>query len=64
MTEVSQIAQTNEHYPLWSNLLNEVDVTLNTHDQQCLSTFDILLAEAMDVIDALQKAESESPKEH
>ena len=56
MSEVAQLAETNQHHPLWTNLWNEVDVTLNTDDQECLSTFDIKLAEAMDSVEKMQKA--------
>ena len=50
MTKTAQVAETNQHHPNWSNLWNTVDVTLNTDDKLCLSTFDIELAKAMDKI--------------
>lgn len=54
MAEVAQLAETNQHHPNWSNLYDVVDVTLNTDDQECLSTFDIQLAQAMDSVAKLQ----------
>ncbi len=51
MTKSAQVAETNQHHPNWSNLYNTVDVTLNTDDKLCLSSFDIELAKAMDKID-------------
>jgi len=50
MTKSAQVAETNQHHPNWSNLYNTVDVTLNTDDKLCLSSFDTELAKAMDKI--------------
>jgi 4a-hydroxytetrahydrobiopterin dehydratase len=52
MTKSAQVAETNQHHPNWSNLYNSVNVTLNTDDKLCLSSFDIELARAMDNIAA------------
>lgn len=46
----AQLAEKNQHHPDWRNLYNSVDVTLTTDDQGCLSTFDIELAQAMDML--------------
>ena len=57
MTQVAQLAERNQHHPDWHNLYNQVDVTLTTDDQACLSTFDIELAQQMDLIyDKIKKA--------
>ncbi len=50
MTLSAQLAEKNQHHPDWHNLWNTVDVTLTTDDQACLSTFDIELAQGMDLI--------------
>ena len=50
MTKSAQVAEINQHHPNWSNLYNTVDVTLNTDDKLCLSSFDTELAKAMDKI--------------
>ena len=52
MTKSAQIAETNQHHPNWNNLYNTVDVTLNTDDKLCISSFDTELAKAMDRIAA------------
>ena len=48
MAQVAQTAERNQHHPTWTNTWNTVDVTLTTDDKNCLSTYDIALAEAMD----------------
>jgi 4a-hydroxytetrahydrobiopterin dehydratase len=50
MTESAQLAEKNQHHPDWRNLWNTVDVTLTTDDKACLSTFDIELAQGMDML--------------
>lgn len=45
MLQSAQLAETNQHHPNWSNLYNVVEVTLNTDDKHCLSTFDFELAQ-------------------
>jgi 4a-hydroxytetrahydrobiopterin dehydratase len=52
MTKSAQVAETNQHHPNWTNLYNSVNVTLNTDDKLCLSSFDTELAKAMDIIAA------------
>ena len=53
MSEVAQLAETNQHHPDWRNLYNQVDITLTTDDQACLSTFDIQLAHGIDYLYAI-----------
>ncbi len=31
MTRVAMIAEKMDHHPLWTNVYNRVDITLNTH---------------------------------
>lgn len=50
MSEVAQLAETNQHHPDWRNLYNTVEITLTTDDKACLSTFDIQLAHGIDYI--------------
>ena len=32
MTEVAMTAEKLNHHPIWTNIYNTVDITLNTHD--------------------------------
>ena len=50
MSQTAQLAERNQHHPDWHNLWNTVDVVLTTDDKACLSTFDIELAQGMDLI--------------
>lgn len=50
MSQTAQLAETNQHHPLWTNLYNSVDVTLNSDDKKCLSNYDVDLAEGMDIL--------------
>jgi 4a-hydroxytetrahydrobiopterin dehydratase len=50
MAGSAQLAEKNQHHPDWHNLWNTVDVTLTTDDKLCLSTFDIELAQGMDLL--------------
>ena len=50
MAETAQLAEKNQHHPDWRNLWNTVEVTLTTDDKACLSSFDIELAQGMDII--------------
>lgn len=50
MAGTAQLAEKNQHHPDWHNLWNTVDVTLTTDDKACLSTFDIELAQGMDLL--------------
>jgi len=33
MTKVALIAEKRDHHPRWSNVYNEVEIMLNTHDK-------------------------------
>ena len=50
MTQVALLAERQDHHPEWFNVWNRVDITLATHDAGGLSTRDIALAEAIDVV--------------
>ena len=50
MTQSAQLAEKNQHHPLWTNLWNTVEVKLTTDDKACISTFDFELAQGMDLI--------------
>jgi len=49
MSKAAQLAEKNQHHPQMSNFYNIVDVTLNTDDKQCLSTFDVELAKGLNI---------------
>lgn len=51
MTEVAFYAEKQGHHPNWSNVYNQVEICLNTHDAGNIVTKkDWLLAQAIDVI--------------
>ena len=50
MSEGAQLAEKNQHHPLWTNLYNTVDITMTTDDKACLSTFDIEAAQGFDLL--------------
>ena len=50
MTLCAQRAEEIDHHPDWSNSWNKVAVNLSTHSSNGLTTLDIELARAMDVI--------------
>jgi 4a-hydroxytetrahydrobiopterin dehydratase len=50
MSKSAQNAEKNQHHPLWTNVWNTVDVTWTTDDRQCLSTYDVAAALAMDLL--------------
>ena len=50
MTAISLIAENMNHHPDWSNVYSRVQVTLVTHEVDCLSNLDLELAHEMDVI--------------
>jgi 4a-hydroxytetrahydrobiopterin dehydratase len=47
MTAVAAIANEADHHPNWSNVYNQVDISLTTHDLGGVSQRDILLASAI-----------------
>ncbi len=53
MTSVALEAEKLNHHPEWSNVYNQVEINLITHDLSGLSTYDIKLASK---IDKLRKA--------
>lgn len=48
MTEIALWAEKMDHHPEWSNVYNEVIVTLQTHTANGLTTLDTKLANRMD----------------
>ena len=52
MTQVALLAEKMDHHPEWSNVYNQVEITLTTHDCDGLSARDVTLAEAIDRLTA------------
>lgn len=50
MTHVAILAEKADHHPEWSNVYNNVDILLTTHDAGGLSQRDIDLARQIDAI--------------
>eukprot|EP01063_Lacrimia_lanifica_P038605 TRINITY_DN824_c0_g1_i1.p3 TRINITY_DN824_c0_g1~~TRINITY_DN824_c0_g1_i1.p3 ORF type:complete len:156 (+),score=70.06 TRINITY_DN824_c0_g1_i1:60-527(+) len=50
MAQGAQLAQHNNHHPLWSNVYNELNVTLTTDDKACLSSFDVDFASGLSLL--------------
>ena len=50
MTAVALVAEKSEHHPNWKNVYNTVNIALNTHDAEGLTTNDFDLAEKIDTI--------------
>jgi 4a-hydroxytetrahydrobiopterin dehydratase len=50
MTRVAILAEKWNHHPEWSNVYNQVEVTLISHDLDGLSARDIKLARIMDAL--------------
>jgi 4a-hydroxytetrahydrobiopterin dehydratase len=50
MTRSALVAEKLDHHPEWSNVYNQVDVTLATHDAGGLTALDVELAGAMNAI--------------
>lgn len=48
MAKVALLAEDMGHHPEWSNVYNQVDVTLTTHDCGGLSELDLRMARQMD----------------
>ncbi len=50
MARVALLAEQQDHHPEWSNVYNQVDILLSTHDADGLSARDVKLAAAIDAI--------------
>ena len=50
MIRIAIWAERRNHHPDWSNVYSRVQVTLVTHEVDCLSNLDLELAHEMDVI--------------
>ncbi len=50
MTSVALVAEKQGHHPNWKNVYNKVNIALNTHDADGLTTKDFDLAKAIDKI--------------
>ncbi|GAB2798967.1 hypothetical protein GCM10027275_50900 [Rhabdobacter roseus] len=51
MTQVAEVAEAQNHHPWWSNVYNQVDIELSTHDAgDVVTEKDHQLAEAIDAI--------------
>lgn len=50
MTAVALVAEKNGHHPNWKNVYNKVNIALNTHDVDGLTSKDFDLAKAIDKI--------------
>ncbi|HTZ69229.1 MAG TPA: 4a-hydroxytetrahydrobiopterin dehydratase [Acetobacteraceae bacterium] len=50
MSRVALLAEKHDHHPEWSNVWNQVAITLSTHDVDGLSQRDVALAKAIDAL--------------
>lgn len=50
MNRVALLAEAHEHHPEWSNVWNQVEILLTTHDAGGLSARDVRLAQAIDAL--------------
>jgi 4a-hydroxytetrahydrobiopterin dehydratase len=50
MSRVALLAQAQDHHPEWSNVYNQVEITLTTHDAAGLSERDVTLAKGINLI--------------
>jgi 4a-hydroxytetrahydrobiopterin dehydratase len=51
MTQVAEVAEAHNHHPWWSNVYNQVDIRLTTHDAgDVVTDKDRRLAEAIDLL--------------
>lgn len=48
MTRVALVAEASEHHPEWSNVWNQVEIDLTTHDAGGISRHDFELATKID----------------
>ncbi len=47
MLQVALVAEKLDHHPLWTNVYNKVDISLNTHDAGGITELDLNLAMAI-----------------
>lgn len=53
MTEVAEVAESQQHHPEWSNVYNKVSICLTTHDAgNVVTEKDLALARAIEEIAA------------
>ena len=50
MSQVALEAEKMNHHPNWTNVYNKVSITLNTHDLNGISNWDLLLAQKINKI--------------
>lgn len=50
MTRIAFEAEAHQHHPNWTNVYNQLDITLTTHDAGGVTSKDIKLAEAIETI--------------
>ena len=50
MTRIAFEAEEMQHHPDWSNVYNELNISLNTHDADGVTEKDFLLASAIEKI--------------
>jgi len=50
MTRVAFLAEKMNHHPNWSNVYNQVNIRLSTHDAGGLTTMDFELAKQIDTL--------------
>jgi 4a-hydroxytetrahydrobiopterin dehydratase len=48
MTRVAMVAEKWDHHPAWSNVYNEVEILLATHDVGGVTELDVRMAQFMD----------------